>query len=139
MSGVSSTISEVFRHVNHEDTFSVDTPQSYGAGNDNIDLSSSEASDTDTGASSESGSPRGRGDDGDDADWLGKFRDYVGPDSRFDFLDDFEVFAQLLLKDLEILCGTPQTNKREQRHRSNPLNERKRRRRRKSSRVETQQ
>jgi hypothetical protein len=109
ISGVSSTISEVFQQVGDKDDFSVDTPQSYRAGDnpqsyhtgDSVDGSSvSTATETSTSAGSEGFEKYG------DAECRRQFRTCLGTNSSFN-MNDVEVFAKLLLSDVGIICGGP--------------------------------
>jgi hypothetical protein len=90
VSGVSSTMSDIFQSVSEQDTFSVDTPQST------------------TSMSSDTG--RARRTDDSNGDCSRRFRGCLGADSNVN-LSDIHLFLDLLQRDFGVLCGTDSSGK----------------------------
>lgn len=105
VSGVSSTVSDIFQSVSEQDTFSVDTPQSYRGENRGFLFanSSAEATDSETTSISSDSGPARRADDS-DANCAPRFRGCLGADSNVN-LSDLHMFAELVLRDFGGLCG----------------------------------
>lgn len=106
VSGVSSTMSDIFQSVSEQDTFSVDTPQSYRRRNRSLRFveSSAEASDSET-TSISSDSGRARRTDDPEADCSRRFRGCLGVESNVS-VGVIHVFLELVLRDFGVLCGT---------------------------------
>jgi hypothetical protein len=111
VSGVSSTMSDIFQSVSEQDTFSVDTPQSYRRGNRRLRFidASAEPSDSET-TSMSSDTGRARRTDDSNGDCSRRFRGCLGADSNVN-LSDIHLFLDLLQRDFGILCGTDSSGK----------------------------